>query len=101
MQLYAPIFPTESSPISSRVAVQKQKRKVHYFANGMPIYVHGEEEQDSFRHIVCLLIEQGLCRRKEVVNLWYYRRFCRKSFAYLSFQRRAGPLPTPEQSEGK
>lgn len=43
---------------------------VHYFANGMPIYVHGVEEQGSFRHIVCLLIEQGLCRRKEVVNFF-------------------------------
>lgn len=68
MQLFAPIFPRESRHISSLVVVKEEKGLVHYFANGMPIYVHGVEEQGAFRHIICLLIEQGLCKRKEVVH---------------------------------
>jgi len=67
MQLYAPIFPRDSKYINTRVAVKEEQGMVHYVANGMPIYVHGIEELGSFRHIICLLIEQGLCRRKEVV----------------------------------
>ncbi len=41
---------------------------VHYFANGLPIYCHGIEEQGAFRHIICLLVEQGLCKRVEIVR---------------------------------
>jgi len=41
---------------------------VHYVANGLPFYCHGVEELDAFRHVVCLLVEQGLCRRSQVVK---------------------------------
>lgn len=41
---------------------------VHYFANGLPVFCHGLEEQGAFRHIICLLVEQGLCRRIEIVR---------------------------------
>ena len=68
MQLFVPIFPKYSKPISSTVSVHQVEQMVHYFANGMPIYCHGAEEQGAFRHILCLLIEQGLCRRVELVR---------------------------------
>ena len=68
MQLYAPIFPRESKHISSTVAVKEHVGMVLYIINGLPVYVHGVEELGSFRHIICMLIDQGLCRRKEVVH---------------------------------
>jgi len=67
MQLFAPVFPKEAKSISSYVAVKEFKGMVHYIANGMPIFVHKSEELSAFRHIICMLIEQGLCKRKEVV----------------------------------
>jgi hypothetical protein len=41
---------------------------VHYIANGLPFYCHGIQELDAFRHVVCLLVDQGLCRRVDIVK---------------------------------
>jgi len=68
MQLYVPIFPKDSKLISQTVAVIEKEDIVHYVANGLPFYCHGVEELDAFRHVICLLIDQGLCRRSEVVK---------------------------------
>jgi len=68
MQLHLPIFPVKAKSISSTVAVFTHDGLIHYFANGLPFYSHGPDEMDAFSHVVCLLIEQGLCRRCEVVQ---------------------------------
>jgi len=43
-------------------------RLVHYIANGLPFYCHGLKELDAFRHVICLLVDQGLCRRSEITK---------------------------------
>ncbi len=68
MQIFTPIFPVEAKYISSTVAVKVSDGMVHYVGNGMPLYVHGVEELGAFRHIICLLVEQGLCKRVEIVR---------------------------------
>jgi transposase len=68
MQLHLPIFPEASTMISSTVAVMEEDDLVHYVANGLPFYCHGVEEMDAFRHVICILIDQGLCRRAEIVR---------------------------------
>jgi len=68
MQLYVPIFPHDSKMISATVAVKKEDDMVHYVANGLPFYCHGIKEMNAFRQVLCMMIEQGLCRRSEVVR---------------------------------
>jgi len=68
MQLHVPIFPENSYLISPTVAVKQEDDLVHYVANGLPFYCHGVRELDAFRQVICLLIDQGLCRRSEVVR---------------------------------
>jgi hypothetical protein len=68
MQLHLPIFPKESKLISSTVAVKEKDGMVHYVANGLPFYCHGIQEFDAFRHVICLLVDQDLCRRTDIVK---------------------------------
>lgn len=68
MQLYVPIFPKDSKMISATVAVKEEDDMVHYIANGLPFYCHGVKELEAFRQVICLLVQQGLCRRCEIVR---------------------------------
>jgi len=68
LQLHLPIFPRDSKLLSATVAVRQEDDMVHYLANGLPFYCHGITELDAFRHVVCLLVDQGLCQRAEVVR---------------------------------
>ncbi len=71
MQLHAPIFPTNAKLISATVAVCQEDDMVNYVANGLPFYCHGTKELDAFRQVLCMMIEQGLCRRADVVRCFH------------------------------
>lgn len=66
MQLILPIFPKDAKALSRTVMVQEHNNTVCYYANGLPIFTHCYSDIHSFRYITCNLIEQGLCKAREV-----------------------------------
>jgi predicted transcriptional regulator len=68
MQLQLPLFPINTTMISSCLGVYTKDDLIYYIANGLPIYSHGKEDLQSFRFITSNLINQGLCRCTEVSN---------------------------------
>lgn len=68
LQVLLPLFPAEATLINRLVAVQKKEQTVYYFNGSMPIFMHNENDIDSFRYITSQLIVNGVCKQKDIVN---------------------------------
>jgi hypothetical protein len=68
LQMLLPLFPAESTLINSRLAVQKHEGTVYYFNGSMPIFLHGENDIDSFRFISSQMVINGNCKQVDIVN---------------------------------
>ena len=66
MQLRLPLFPKEATLISSFVGVYERDGLVQYIVNGLPVYTHPVNDQNSFHFITSNFIEQKLCLKSEV-----------------------------------
>lgn len=68
LQILLPLFPIEATLINHLIAVQKKEETVYYFNGSMPIFMHNENDIDSFRYITSQLIANGVCKQKDIVN---------------------------------
>lgn len=68
LQILLPLFPLEATLVTSLIAVQKREATVYYFNGSMPIFMHHENDIDSFRYITSQFIVNGVCRQKDIVN---------------------------------
>jgi len=66
MQLLLPIFPREANLINSNLGVYEKDGIVQYLVNGLPVYSHSKEDNNSFRYITSNFIHQGLCRKVDI-----------------------------------
>ena len=66
MQLLLPIFPDETKMITESLGVFKLDGLVYYLHCGVPIYIHSEEDIQSFRYITTKFIVAKLCKKSEI-----------------------------------
>ena len=68
LQALLPLFPAEATMVNNLIGVQQRDGTVYYFNGSMPIFMHNENDIDSFRFITSQLITNGVCKQKEIVN---------------------------------
>jgi hypothetical protein len=70
MQLLLPIFPKETTLITSTLGVFEKDEFVFYLHSGVPISTHHKDNLKSFRYTVSKLIDLGLCRQSDIVRVF-------------------------------
>ncbi len=68
MQTLLPIFPAESTRINEILSFEKREGKVWYFHGCMPVFSHGEKDNDSFNMYTSQLVVLGQCKQVEIVK---------------------------------
>jgi transposase len=71
MQLLLPLFPSDTQLLTPYIGVREQDGLVHYLLNGLPIYSHSTSDYLRFRYITSHLLLQGLCKNRDVVDLFH------------------------------
>jgi hypothetical protein len=71
MQLQLPLFPKDTTFISSCLGVYEKEGLVQYIANGLPVYSHSKDDLKSFRYITSNFIHEKLCRKTEVERCFH------------------------------
>lgn len=66
MQLLLPIFPTNTILLSPSLGIFEQDGLVYYLHSGAPIFSHPKGDIQSFRYIICNLIDTGRCQATQV-----------------------------------
>jgi transposase len=67
-QIQLPIFPQGVTYITALLAFSKQDGRVTYFNGSMPIFVHEEEDVDSFRMITAQFCVNGNAKQADIVR---------------------------------
>ncbi|MDR1056846.1 MAG: helix-turn-helix domain containing protein [Prevotellaceae bacterium] len=65
-QAILPLFAEDMIIVSFHVGVQKRDGIVYYFQGGFPFYCHREDDRQSFKHVVCQLLANGMATRSEI-----------------------------------
>ena len=71
MQLQLPLFPTDTTLVSSCLGVYEKEGLVHYILNGLPAYSHSKGNLNAFRFITSNFIHQKLCRKAEIERCFH------------------------------
>ena len=100
-QIQLPIFPSNSTPISSELAFQEREGTVWYFNGHLPVFSHPVEDLGSFRFFTSQLIANGNASQGEIsrafgVPLVSVKRACKK----LREQGAAGFFRPAQPQEG-
>lgn len=66
LQTKLPIFPEGITNITSDLAFKKENGRVTYFNFSMPVFVHGEEEYETFRMITSQFYVNGTATQAEI-----------------------------------
>jgi transposase len=67
-QLQLPFFPDGVTPITPMLAFCKDKGRVTYFNGTMPVFVHDEQDIDSFRMITAQFCVNGNTKQAEIAR---------------------------------
>ena len=70
-QATLPLFTPDMTIINLQVGVQKRDGKVYYFNGCFPFYHHGENDRESFKHIVCQMISNGKATRAQISKAFH------------------------------
>lgn len=65
-QLHLPAQPAGAEEINAVVAVVRQRGQMAYFASGVPVFVHAEQDRVGRRIAAVQLMELGLARQQEI-----------------------------------
>jgi transposase-like protein len=65
-QFHLPVQPGGAQEINSVVAIERQHGQVAYFASGVPVFVHAEDDAAGERIATVQLIELGLARQDQL-----------------------------------
>ena len=100
-QIQLPIFPSNSTPITSELAFQEREGTVWYFNGHLPVFSHPVDDLGSFRFFTSQLIANGNASQSEVarafgVPLVSVKRACKK----MREQGAAGFFRPPEPQHG-
>jgi len=68
MQAILPLIPHGASQISDTISVFVENDRWTYFCGINPIYSHDEKDNASFKLITATLVNEGSCRRSDIVN---------------------------------
>jgi len=82
-QIQLPIFPSNSTAITSELAFQEREGTVWYFNGHLPVFSHPVEDIGSFRFFTSQLIANGNASQSEItrafgVPLVSVKRACKK-----------------------
>jgi len=70
MQTLFPVYPDGTKMINSTIGVRIVENNVQYFNSGGPIYIHGQDDYQSFRFITSQMIALNIVRQIEVINFF-------------------------------
>jgi len=65
-QATLPLFTSDMTIINTHVGVQKRDGKVYYFNGFYPFCHHREDDRESFKHVVCQMLSNGLATRTQI-----------------------------------
>jgi DNA-binding CsgD family transcriptional regulator len=65
-QLHLPTPPAGAQEINAVVAVVRERGDVAYFASGVPVFIHREDDRVGQRVAVAQLVRLGLARQEEL-----------------------------------
>ena len=88
-QLQLPIFPDGVTYITPLLAFSQQEGRVTYFNGHMPVFVHDEQDLDSFRMITAQFCVNGNTRQAEIARAFGVPKISVKRAVKL--YRKAGP----------
>jgi transposase len=88
-QIQLPFFPEGVTPITALLAFSKQQGRVTYFNGSMPVFVHDEQDIDSFRMITAQLCVNGNTKQAEIARAFGVPKISVKRAVKL--YREAGP----------
>ncbi|VAW85788.1 hypothetical protein MNBD_GAMMA16-2114 [hydrothermal vent metagenome] len=64
-----PLFPHGFTAITNVLAVKNEECKITYFNGLMPVFVHDEEDKESFRMITAQFCVNGFVKQSEIARL--------------------------------
>src|SRR6266852_101232 len=67
-QLQFPFFPAGSSHITSLLAFVREDKRITYFAGGIAIFAHDEDDLASFRMITAQLCVNGQSKQADIAR---------------------------------
>ena len=67
-QMHIPIFPEGIIYITSCLAFKKEKGRITYFDGQMPVFVHDEDDIQSFRMITSQFYMNGIVTQTEIAK---------------------------------
>ena len=70
-QSILPTFPSDTQMLTHVIGVREYNGEVFYLLCGMLIYCHSSGDHIRFRYITSLLLNQGLCKNQDVVDLFH------------------------------
>lgn len=99
-QLQLPFFPDGVTHITPLLAFAKDKERVTYFNGSMPVFVHDEEDIDSFRMITAQFCVNGNTKQAEIARAFGVPKISVKRA--VKRYRESGPkgFYTPRQRRG-
>lgn len=67
-QAILPLFSEDMTIVSDLVAYRKKDDKVFYFLGQFILYQHHIKDENSFKYICCILMENGQARQSELIR---------------------------------
>lgn len=68
LQVTAPLFPSESTPITPELAVCSSEGRTVYFTGSQPVFEHACDDLASFHMIVAQFCAQGVCKQTDIIR---------------------------------
>lgn len=65
-QIQLPIFPPGTTPINANLAFEKNDGRITYFNGSMPVFVHDEDDLQTFRMITSQFYINGNATQAEI-----------------------------------
>jgi hypothetical protein len=65
-QAILPLFTEDMTIVNHHVGVRKREGSVYYFQGMLPFYQHKESDRESFKHILCQMLVNGVASRSEL-----------------------------------
>ena len=88
-QMQFPFFPEGVTHITPYLAFSKQDGRVTYFNGNMPVFIHDEDDMDSFRMITAQFCVNGNAKQMEIVRAFGISKISMKRA--VKRYREAGP----------
>ena len=67
-QLQLPMFPFGVTPVTALLSFIKEDKNIIYFNGSLPVFIHLEEDNQSFRLITAQFCVNGHARQMEIVR---------------------------------